>query len=333
MGIIATIKNIPYEKRVIASATISTILGTMIALGKIIVGSMVDIVLVAVGIFNILLGITKTTCIIGARKNKPYGRRNRFSACFLFLAGLLYATYMAVSLIFDMEKIEYALWMSIILALIAFVELGFAINGLVRARNKGHYFRNIKIVSLVSALTAMMTAQVALLSFRDPITLDINVFTGIFIGVVTMLLAVYVFFAPQISVFDREHNVFRLVKAKENVVADMSVPQSDIMLIRNKIHGNFIFSVKVDGDILDGHIKKTHGFWRDLPTWAKVLFIIFSEILIFPWIISWFIFFFRTMNMPVRLKKMMERNGFELVEADEEMDASKEVERLIIKGV
>lgn len=321
--VISKIKSIPYEKRLIATSTVTTGVNTVIAASKIVVGIFSDLVMCAVGVFNILLMIAKITCIVGARKNKPFGKRNMFTAVFLFFAGLVYALYMGASLVFDMPQKHYSMWTSIMMAAIAFAEMGVAIYGLIKTKRRGHYYRNIKIVSFVSALIAIMTAQVALLSFTENNHLTANnAYTGIGIGIVTMLLAVYVYFAPQISTVDREHNIFRLVDPRANKIADMTADRAEILLVKSKIHGDYVFSAETDGDLLDGHIKKTHGFWKGLPLVVKIIFIILSEILVFVWAISYAVYFFRTLDMPARLKKLMETNGFEFVRTVEKTDFS-----------
>lgn len=332
-NVVTKIKSIPYEKRLLITSSITTSVNTLIAAGKILVGLFSDLVMCAVGVFNILLMIAKITCIVGAVKNKPFGKRNAFTAVFLFCAGLVYAIYMGMSLVFDIQPNNYSMWSSTMMAAIAFTEMGVAIYGLIKTKRRGHYYRNIKIVSFVSALIAIMTAQIALLSFAGETDLALkNAHTGIGIGVVTMLLAVYVYFAPQISTVDREHNIFRLVNASENKLFDMTKERGKITIVKSKIHGDYVFDAETDGDIADGHIKKTRGFWKGLPLPLKILFIILSEILIFVYAISYLIFFFRTLDMPTKLRKLMEKNGFEFVQTVEGTDYLQLTEELPANG-
>lgn len=321
--IIEKIRSVPYEKRIIAVSTVTTGINSVVALGKIAVGIFSDIVMCAVGVFNVFLIIAKISCIVGERKRRPFGKRNTFTAVFLFCAGLLYTGYMAASLFFGMPKREYMFWTPIMMAAIAFTEMGVAVYGLIKTKRRGHYYRNIKIISFVSALTAIMTAQIALLSFNsDGDNGFANGYAGIGLGIITMLLAVYVYFAPQISTIDREHNIFRLAEPQKNRLVDMNAQNTEITLRKSKIHGDCIFAAVSDGRILDGHIKKTSGFWKGLPLIEKILFIILSEILIFVWAISYAIYFFRTLDMPGKLGKTMKQNGFEPMPLADEDDGA-----------
>ena len=321
--VIAKIRSIPYEKRLLATSTFTTGCNTLIAAGKIIVGIFSDLVMCAVGVFNILLMITKITCIVGAKKNKPFGKRNAFSAVFLFFAGLVYALYMGASLVFTMPQKTYSMWTSVMMAAIAFAEMGVAIYGLIKTKRRGHYYRNIKIVSFVSALIAIMTAQVALLSFSEDAMLAANnSYTGIGIGIITMLLALYVYYAPQISVIDREHNIFRLADKSADKITDTEQAHAEITLVKSKIHGDYVFDYEKDGDAVDGHIKKKRGFWKGLPLAVKIIFIILSEILVFVWAVSYAVYFFRTLDLPAKQKKLMENNGYEFVRIVEKTNYS-----------
>ena len=315
--IISKIKSVPYERRLIAISTVTTTINSVVAAGKILVGIFSDMVMCAVGTFNILLMIAKITCIAGERRRKPFGKRNLFTAVFLFFAGLVYSVYMSASLVLDLPRPEYTMTSSILIAAIAFTEMGVAVYGLIKTKRRGHYYRNIKIISFVSALIAIMTAQISLLSFSytgDKIDIvRANACSGTGIGVITMLLAVYVYFAPQISTIDREHNVFKLVCSEKNKLLDMSAGESELLLCKSRIHGDYVFDVKIADDLADGHIKKNCGFWKGLPLAVKIIFIVLSEILVFVWAISYAVFFFRTIDMPNKLKKLMENNGFKLI--------------------
>lgn len=100
----------------------------------------------------------------------------------------------------------------LLLAFISFVELGFAIAGLIRTKNKGHYYRNIKIINFCVALIAILTTQMSILNIQSETnTVNIaNAYSGIGVGCFIALCGVYILFAPKISVINREHNVFVL---------------------------------------------------------------------------------------------------------------------------
>lgn len=318
MNIFKRIFSIPYEKRTLYTTSISLLFSVCIAIGKILIGAFSDVTMCAVGVFNILLITAKSNCVIGAFKSDgKFKRRNTFIAIFLFLSGAVYTAYMVISLVLRLPSKRYGQWQAIIVATIAFVELGMAIYGLNKTKRRGHYFRNIKIIGLVSALVAIMTAQTAILSFTSTSDMIVaNSSSGIGLGVLTMLFAVFVYFAPRFSPIDREHNVFRLSTAGDNKLIDMSSSADKIIIVKSKWYGDYAFDAKINGDVVDGHIVRERGAWKGLSTWLKVLFIILSEILIFVWAIGYCTFFIRSADVPNRLIGLMGENGFEVL-ADE----------------
>lgn len=291
--------------------------GFIVAIGKILFGVFTDVILCAVGAFNLMLFIAKLGCVIGIRRNKGFKNRNTFTAIFLFFGGLLYAIYMSLNLYLDIQQDEYPMAVAIIIAAIAFTELGIAIYGLIRTKEKGHDYRNIKIISFASSLIALMTAQIAILSFTNETDVSqFNSYSGIAVGAITMLLAIYVYFAPQISTIDREHNTFKLIINENNKIVDVSQGNVELMLVKSKIYGDYVYQASVENDVVDGKIIKKPGIWKSLHIVVKIICIILSEVLIFAWIIGYAIYFVRTIDMPRKLQKKMIDNGFELIEED-----------------
>lgn len=318
MKIIDKIKSLSYEETLIYTTAVTMCGGALFAVGKIIMGIIFDPVLIAAGAFSAMLAVAKLTCIIGAKKNKELRKRNTFTAIFLFLGGLLYALYMSFSLYLDVTEKEYSMYMAVGTATLAFGELGFAIYGLAKTKRKAHDYRNIQIISLASALISLMTAQIALLAFMKEEGAGVyNSYSGIGVGAVTMLLAIYVYFAPQFSAIDREHNVFRLSDKSLNSLVDMTNANAEIMLCKSRIYGSYVYKFSVSGEETDGRIEKTKGFWSRLPLIVKILFIILSEILVFVWLLGYAVYFTRSVDMPGKLKRIMEKNGFVLISCGE----------------
>lgn len=320
MGVIRKIFSVPYEKRLLISSTVTLIISLLIAVGKILIGAFSDVTMCAVGVFNVLLMSAKSNCVIGAIKNDgSFKRYNTFTAVFLFLSGAAYTAYMTVAIMLHLQMRSYDMWQAITVAAIAFTELGVAIYGLIKTKRRGHYYRNIKIISLVSALVAIMTAQMAILSFTSAADYAVpNSASGIAVGVVTMLLAVFVYFAPQFSSVDREHNVFELVRPADNKIIDTASNAAQISLCKSKVYGGYTYSASVSGGTVDGHIVREKSCWHTLPLAVKILCVILSEILIFVWAAGYVVFFVRSVDMPSRLEKLMTANGFEKAKISEE---------------
>lgn len=311
--LVAKYKNTPYEKRLVITTVFTMCVSSAMALSKIILGLFSDYTLCAVGVFNILLMTAKLSCVLGVKKNVKYDRRNAFTAIFLFFAGLIYTAYMFAAMYFDFFG-KYTMFVSIALAAFAFTELGIAIYGLVKTKRREHYYRNIKIISFASALTAIMTAQIALLGFGESGDYTyINSYSGMAIGAVTMLLAVYIYFAPQISAVGREHNVFRLADPAKNNIINMSENSVKLTLKHSRVYGEYVFAAEIKGDVVDGNIEKHNTFWKRLPLVVKILFIILSEILVFVYAVGYAVWFVRTVDMPAKLNKLLSSRGFTLI--------------------
>ncbi len=326
MKVIKKIFGVPYEKRLIVSSSVTLVISLLIAVGKILIGAFSDVTMCAVGVFNVLLMSAKSNCILGAIKNDgKFKRHNTFTAVFLFLSGAVYLTYMAVVLSLSLPDKRYDMWQAVTIAAIAFTELGVAIYGLIKTRRRGHYYRNIKIISLVSALVALMTAQTAILSFTSTVNYTVpNCASGIALGGVTMLLAVFVYFAPQCSIIDREHNVFTLVNPMDNGLVDMCGNTAEVSLCKSFVYGGYVYKAMISGNTVDGHITREKSCWNRLPLAVKILCVILSEILVFGWVIGYVVFFVRSVDIPSGLEKSMKKNGFEKIATEENIEPTDE---------
>lgn len=319
-GLIKKYKLLPFEERLIITTAITMTTSALIAAGKILIGLFSDFILVVVGIFGVLLLAAKLQCVLGAKKKTGnFKARNSLIALFMLIAGLVYIFYMGRLLIIGGGSERYGTIKAIMTATIAFFEMGLAVYGLIKTKNKGHYYRDIKIISFVSGMTAIMTAQIALTSLSDKDTNFYNGITGVIIGVVTVLLAVYVYFAPQISIIDREHNAFRLCTPSLNETIKPSADgKVELVLCRSAIYSSCVYRAQMSGDVVEGDIVKTvSGFFR-LRIEIKIVLLILSEILVFVWLAGYAVYFFRTVNLPRKLEALMADNGFKKIEEDDE---------------
>jgi len=305
-------KEMTYEEQTVFMTTLTTALNSVVAVAKIIFGLFTDFILSVTGIFSALLLLARLQCILGLKQGKDsFEKYKLWTAIYLAAAGVVYIFYSARTLIFDLETEKYSGVVSILIAAMGFLEMGLAIFGWVKTRKKEYLYQNIRIINFASALTAIMTAQVALLSAYSTGAGEFNAYTGMAVGVITLLLAVYVYFAPHISVIGREHNEFCLRDEAKNTLVDMQDESFEIMLYENKIYGNYSYCGKVCGDKIEGEITKGEGFFPKTPLAWKIVLIILSEILIFVWFFGYIGYFFRTANMPKQLEKKMQENGFE----------------------
>jgi len=299
-----------YEERMVLTAAVTVFFGFFVAVGKIAIGIFSDYLLCAVGAFNLMLAVAKLICVRGAKKE--FGKRNASVAACLFFGGVFYALYMILSLVNPAPPREYSLTVSVSIAAVAFAEMGVSIFGLVRTRRKGHAYRALKIIGFITALTALLTAQIALLAFTGADeAAAYNNYTGIGIACITVLLALFIFFAPRFSTVGRERNRFRLIDGTQNKLVDMERRETEILLHKSRIYGNTVFRAEITGNVVDGLIEKESGVWKRLNVFVKILCIILSEILIFVWAGGYAVHFVRTVNMPGKLKQRMAENGFD----------------------
>lgn len=302
------------QKKAAISAFISVVLNMLLAVGKFVLSIFKGIFFLVSGVVNIFFGFAKLECHFGLKNHdkESFKYRNIKVATFLIIAGVQYSIYMLTLMFAKRSVMQYSDFLAINIALIAFVELGIAIKGMFSISGKGHYYRDIKLINLCSALTALMWAEIALLSFT---TGNENMFvcglSGAIVGLAIILIAIYIYFAPRISLIDREHNVYI---SKDQGVVSLNLDKNNtfrLTLYKSKVFGDYIYTAKYKDGVLDGHISKTKNYWHKLNIWWKIFVIILSEILIFAYAFWAIVYFFRNINLIKKMDKTMLELGFE----------------------
>lgn len=205
----------------------------------------------------------------------------------------------------------YEMSIALLIALVSFIEIGVAIYGLVKIRGRGHSFKNIKLINFVLALEAMVLTETAILSFTESETfaLSSSLF-GLITGIFVMVLSLFMFLSPFITITNQEQNDFVLTqKSKNNLIKE----EGSLTLAKSFIYGNYIYLYKFNGEVVSGNIIKEDSFWKKTHLLIKIILIILSEILIFVWLIGRFIYFLRCMFLIKKLQKVMIENGFIVV--------------------
>ena len=315
---ISKYRSLPYEEKMLYTTVLSMCLNAVLAIGKILFGLFFGFVFCIAGTFNAFMFLAKHECFLGIKTNKKtFEERNKMISIFLFVASIIYIIYMARLVFFDVKVYDYTMIMGIMIACVSFVELGVAIYGLFRVKKSGHYHRNIKIINLCSALTAIILTQIAILTFTGTPNVNmLNGFSGMGVGVVALLLAIYIYFAPRVSIIDREHNKYVLVKKENNSLVDLEKESGVIVLKKDKIHGDYQYCYNVENGVVDGHISKTKWVWYRWNIYIQILVIVLSEILIFVYAITRLIYYFRCLRLIQELDELMIKNGFEKVNLD-----------------
>lgn len=305
-------RRLPFEEKTIFTTKVSILLNFLLGIGKAFLSFFFGIFFLVAGIVNFFIMLTKLECYLGVRypEKKSFDYRNKCVGIFLLIAGIEYSIYMARMIFTDVSIMKYDMFLGIIVAVVSFVELAIAIKGCFKSYGKGHYYRNIKLTSLCSALTAIVLTEVALTSFASENDLRvINGVVGMIVGIIIVLISIYVFIAPRVSIVDKEHNVYKLIEDSVSIKEE----EIKIKLTRSKFYRDYVYVAKVNDSIIDGHITQ-----EKIPIWnwnIYVLILVFtlSEILIFPYAIGALIYHFKCRNIINILDKKMLDMGYEKV--------------------
>ena len=192
-------KSLSFKEKTVFTAKISILMNLFLGIGKTILSFFFGVFFMVAAIVNYFIMLTKLECYLGIKypKKKSFEYRNKCIGVFLFIAGLEYAIYMGRMIFTNVRIMDYDMILGIIIACVAFVELGIAIKGCFNSYGKGHYYRNIKLTSLCSALTAIVLTEVALTSFASEVDLKfVNGIVGMIVGIIIILISIYVLIAP-----------------------------------------------------------------------------------------------------------------------------------------
>lgn len=139
--------------------------------------------------------LSKLECLFGItrRDKQSFRSRNMKVSIFLTLAGIQYTGYLSRHL-FGYEGRSYSMILGVMIAFMSFLEFGIAIKGCFTAYGKGHYYRNIKLISLCSAMTAIALTELAIMSFSSKEAHnELDGLLGIIVGIIMILIGIYIF--------------------------------------------------------------------------------------------------------------------------------------------
>ena len=310
MKIVNYYRSLSFQEKTIFTAKLSILMNLILGIGKTILSFFFGVFFLVAAIVNYFIMLTKLECYLGIKypNKKSFEYRNKCVGIFLLIAGLEYAIYMGRMIFTNVRIMDYDIILGIIIACVAFVELAIAIKGCFNSYGKGHYYRNIKLTSLCSALTAIVLTEVALTSFASETDLRmINGIVGMIVGIIIVLISIYVFIAPKISIVDKEHNVYKL-KERCKPIKDGEIV---IKLTNSLFYRNYVYVGKVSDNLIDGNIIQGKSpIWRWNIYWLSLV-ILLSEILIFPYAIGALVYHFKCRNIISELDKQMLEKGYE----------------------
>lgn len=310
-------RSLSFEQRAIFNAKFSIIFNFILALGKVILSLFYGIFFLVAGIVNIFIMLSKLECFLGIKNpNKmSFKYRNILISIFLIIAGLQYAIYSTRMLISDIEMMDYNMYLGIIIALVSFIEITFAIKGLFNLYSKGHYYRNLKIINLCSAMTAIVLTEVALMSAASETdsSLTDSIF-GLCVGILIVLLGIFIIIAPKFSITDRIHSVFK-AKNTEEIIEDEVI---EIKLTNSKFYSNYVYIGNKENDLINGKITKGKNPILKWNIFILIIVFTLSEILIFPYGVGALIRYFKNGKMINNLDNKMNELGYVKIEEGED---------------
>lgn len=313
--------NKTFEEKIEFSSFFSILSNLILAAGKVLITIYTKSIFFLIsGIINLCMGLAKKECYLGIKKKdkNSFKKRNTIVSILVMIAGLMYILYMGRLLIFDVKTTQYTMLMGITIATVSFVEMGLAIAGIIKVKWSGNYYRNIKLINLVSASSALVSTQIAILSFTK--TTNANFANGLFgvgVGFFTIILGIFILILPTISMNERTHNEYSYLISKEKTINDLKTINSKYKIIinqdndlkiifaDNKIYGKYYYEAIIENEKIIGDLKHENHFFKELHLVWKIIIITLSEILIFVWIIGKLINFFKNANLPEKLNKIM----------------------------
>lgn len=317
LGFVKKYRNLSFEERTIFHARFSILFNLILAVGKVILGFLINTVFFVTAAINVFMMLSRFECYLGATKShrRSFNFRNNFVGTFLLLAGVAYSIYMILLLFSVFEMKDYNMVAGTIIAFVSFIELGVAIRGCLNAYGRGHYYRNIKMISLCSALTAMSLTEMAIMSFANETNTQIfDCWFGIGVGIIIIVLGIYVFIAPMVSIIDRKHNVYKMTED-----SDLTEERFKYKLTNSKFYGNYYYVGRIEDGIVDGLVLQEKNPIFKWNIFILIFVIILSEILIFPYALGALVFHFKNAGLIKKLDNLMTSHGCIKLEEKEEV--------------
>ena len=315
LDLIDRYRKFSFEERTIFMTRFSILFNALMAIGKIFLAFFQGIFFFVAGFVNIFIMIAKLECYIGVKEqdDKKFNEHNLMIGLFLISAGLQYAIYMTRLLFHNVSGSNYGMVLGICIACVSFVELAVAIKGCFNAVGKGHYYRNIKLINLCSALTAIALTEMALMGFASD--MDSSFIDGLFglvVGGIIILIGVFIFVAPKFSILDREHNIY---KKNDGQIDDQ---EFKIELTKSKFYAPYYYEGTIKNKIVDDRIKKGRSPIWQWNIWLLILVFTLSEILIFPYAIGALVNYFKNGALVKKLDHKMMELGYQKIQESEE---------------
>ena len=205
------------DSRILYFAGASILINIAIGLGKIIMGIYNHSFLFFVsGFYNLSLGFAKVVAVKGYaeskgkaifpftlqadKKHKEY-RYYQLVGVILLLASFAYTIGSIGVLVGEHNNVHYSLIMVVEIGIITVIEIIVALQGVfARRREKEPILEAIKLTSLISSLIGLVLVQTAILNHAGGKTIIYFDYVGIFLGVVSFFIGVYMIISAKMKV-------------------------------------------------------------------------------------------------------------------------------------
>ncbi len=194
--LIKAFRKIPEKNRLIVYGIGALVKNFFYFLFKVIVGIIFKSpFLIAMAVYNVLIGIVKANCSRGLLKNKKDDYKDLKTyiqgGVILTLSSIFYLAYVIIQLFFE-SNVQYNMFVAIAIAGFACYAITVSIIGVVKNKGKTMIVKEYKLTNFATAFTNVVLAQVAILSFTtDANMYRYNAIIGIIVGSIILLMGLY----------------------------------------------------------------------------------------------------------------------------------------------
>lgn len=193
--LIRAFRRIPEKNRTIAYGIMALLKNLCYFAFKVIVGIVFKTpLLIAVAIYNLLIGLVKANCSRGLWKNKDDLKDIKTyirGGAILLISSIFYIIYTA-NQVGNPYGVKYNLVIAIAIAAFAAYSITLSITGLYHTKGKTMLIKQYKFTNFATALTNLVLAQIAILSLSPVKNMNFyNALLGIIVGSVILGFGLY----------------------------------------------------------------------------------------------------------------------------------------------
>ena len=186
---------IPEKNRTIAYGFMALFKNLFYFVFKIVVGIVFkNPLLIAVALYNLLIGLVKANCSRGLWRNKDNSKDCKTyirGGSILLFSSIFYIIYTA-NLVGNPYNIKYNIFIALCIAIFSTYSITISVIGLFRTKGRTMLIKEYKLTNFATALTNLFLTQMAVLSLLNvPNMHTYNATLGIFVGSVILAFGLY----------------------------------------------------------------------------------------------------------------------------------------------